>query len=115
MTLIRCDGCSGVHASTTAACLQCGRCPGCGRRRLSKAELAAQSACPACNGPLCGACARCHVCGALRTFDLPACDCGHPHDPEKLRRTEAVFGIAKESPMRHWISAVMTAFRKTDR
>lgn len=95
MVLIRCEGCGMVHASTTIVCSECGRCPGCGQRRVSKAELTAHSACSECGEPVCPSCARCHACGALRTIGLPPCECGHPDNPEKLRRMEAAFAFRR--------------------
>ena len=37
--LIRCSGCEAVHLSRLMTCPVCGRCPGCGRRRVTSVEL----------------------------------------------------------------------------
>jgi hypothetical protein len=100
MTLIRCGGCESVHESTLKACPVCGRCPGCGARRIPHIDKAGD--CPGCGAPYCSGCGRCHVCGSLRPIDLPECGCGHPADKEKLARTEEVFAPPGRSSPRRW-------------
>lgn len=94
MALIRCEGCQAVIESTLEVCLGCGRCPGCGTRRLRDDQLAPN--CPECGASQCIGCSRCHACGFRFESGLATCECGHPHDPEQLRRIEKLFAFSPQ-------------------
>ena len=93
MTIIRCGGCEAIHDSTLRVCPSCGRCPGCGRRRVSKKDLPAIRRCSECSGSICISCGRCHQCGGMWSHEIETCGCGFPEDPEALRKTEETFRI----------------------
>lgn len=95
MALINCGGCDTILESTLRACPGCGRCPGCGTRRVDDRRLEEMSACSTCRAPYCSGCGRCHACGQLRRFDVGACDCTHPSDPERLAKTEKAFRLGR--------------------
>lgn len=91
MALIRCE-CGSVHDSAHPACPGCGRCPTCGRNRLTKADL--ETKCPACGSVQCDTCGRCHGCGATRLAGIGPCECGFPTS-EKVAPLEQSSGPAK--------------------
>lgn len=94
MAMIRCQGCQAVIESTLEVCLGCGRCPGCGSRRLRGEQLV--PACVKCGAFQCIGCSRCHACGSRFESGLATCDCGHPHDAEQLRQIEKSFAFSPE-------------------
>lgn len=90
---IRCLGCEeAIFDPTRAVCPGCGRCPVCGLRRV-KPEI---KDCPECELPYCTCCGRCPKCAGLRYTEIDSpCECGHPHNAEKLAdliRYESVVG-----------------------
>jgi hypothetical protein len=93
MALIKCPGCDAIHDSTSPACPGCGRCPYCGDRRVSKRELAEQTACAACGVPYCSGCGRCHACGAVRFSEMGPHTCGFPANKEKVHTVEDNCGL----------------------
>jgi hypothetical protein len=95
MSLINCGGCDTVLESTLRACPNCGRCPGCGKKRVDDGLLQKKWTCAACEAPYCTGCGRCHACGQLRLFDVEACECGHPGDPERLAKTEKAYRLGR--------------------
>jgi hypothetical protein len=93
MALITCGGClDAVFESSTVACPVCGRCPHCGSPRVGKADLADQSTCRSCGGPICASCGRCKGCGNLRVFDVGRCNCQHPTS-DTIKAVEQSFGL----------------------
>lgn len=94
MGLIRCEGCEAVFDSRKQVCFACGRCPGCGLRRLKKNQLATE--CVECGAPFCTCCGRCHACGTMSEIRIDICECGHPEDPGRLKQTEESFSASRK-------------------
>lgn len=95
MSLIRCCGCETIHESTLVVCPGCGRCPSCGKPRISRQELKSMANCPDCETPYCSGCGRCHSCGEIRFRDIEVHGCGFPEDEQKVRTVEETFGLGK--------------------
>ena len=91
-TLIDCPGCDrGVFPADTIVTPCCGRCPGCGLRRLARHDPQSLR-CQECDSAGCDCCGRCQRCGQRLAAQIPPCpDCGHPTDVEKLTKTAEAF------------------------
>ena len=90
-TYIRCPGCETVVDAATPVCPGCGRCLACGRRRAESTTH-----CSRCGIPYCRCCGDCPVCLGLRHSEIvDPCECGHPGDPEVIRKLAERFAVAQ--------------------
>lgn len=97
--LIQCGGCEAVFEPEVLACPNCGSCPGCGQKRISKAEKVQN--CAECDVPYCAGCGRCHGCGKTRFIDLPTCSCGHPDNEDRLDFTYRTFRFIRNKSSKY--------------
>src|SRR5437879_1881325 len=102
MEFIHCLGCGAIVNPALACCSACGRCVGCGLRRLR-----IKDPCPDCQLDFCEYCGRCPGCGRLRLVDViePCPNCKHPTDPVEIQRLVERFGVnqrAKKAWWRFW-------------